>query len=239
MQIRRSFAALALLVAASAVPTAAHATAPHSLDGPAAVALSHPGTDSAPTVRAVVTHAVLTSIDSLSASVRVPTSPARQRVPFEAMALGGVIGATKRTTRRVAGKKRDAPMYLDSEVHVMRENANGSMVTTTIRGGQLVDDTDLTDDEIDELTALRVIRPATSAELDRLDRVDAETARNELVATQAAELSQLRANTEVARSALVAKGAKAEDLVAFDGKASEDVAALQTKHAAALAKLAE
>jgi hypothetical protein len=174
----------------------------------------------------------------------VPSHSAPHRAPrfTDGLGLLAVAGATKkRASRRTSGKKRDVPMYLDSDVHVLRESEdpthNGKLVTTVIKGGVMVDDTDLTDDEIDELTARRVIRPATPEEIDRLEQADTAEARAELVATQEAELAQLRANNEAARAEMAARENVSGDALAkLDQKNAMTVAALQEKHAGALAK---
>jgi hypothetical protein len=128
-------------------------------------------------------------------------------------------------------------MYLDSDVHVMRENDDGKLATTVIKGGVLVDDTDLSDDEIDELTARRVIRPASVDEIQRLEAADTAADRAELVKEQQEELAQMRANQEQARAALATKdGVTGDALAKADQKNAMEVAALQEKHAAALAK---
>lgn len=171
-------------------------------------------------------------------------SPASNPLPLSTVGLGAIIGATakKRTTRKAAGKKRDVPMYLDSDVHVMRpsEDEPKRRVTTLVRGGRLVDDLEddaLSDDEIDELTARRVIRPAKPEEIERSEQQDRAAQREELAAEQTAAITQLRANRESERAALVAGGVKPEDLVSFDDETSTTVAELQSEHAAALAKI--
>jgi hypothetical protein len=168
----------------------------------------------------------------------VPSSPSHRHRLTDSLGLLAVAGATKkRTTRRTSGKKRDVPMYLDSDVHVMRENDDGKLATTVIKGGVLVDDTDLSDDEIDELTARRVIRPATVEEIDALDAAGTAADRAELVKSQEEEMAQLRANQEQARATLAAKdNVSADALAKADQKAAMDVASLQEKHATALAK---
>jgi hypothetical protein len=169
-------------------------------------------------------------------------SPRSHRIPADSFVLLAAVGATKkRASRRTSGKKRDVPMYLDSDVHVMRESEdpthNGKLVTTVIKGGVMVDDTDLTDDEIDELTALRVIRPARPEEIDRLERADTAAARADLVKSQGEELAQLRANNEAARADLASKDNVSGDALAkLDQKNAMAVASLQEKHAGALAK---
>jgi hypothetical protein len=170
-----------------------------------------------------------------SADRRTPTSR-QHRAPLEMVALA-VIGATKRTSRRKAGKKRDVPMYLDSDAHVLRENDEGRMVTTVIKGDQLVDDTDLTDEEIEELTARRVIRPATVPEIDRLEAADTASERAELVRSQQTEIAQLTANNDAERADFATRENTSPDALAkLDQKHAASVAALQEKQAGALAK---
>jgi hypothetical protein len=178
-------------------------------------------------------------------SIPLPHSkPSSSRqVPVDFLAIGAAVGATKKkVTRKSAGKKRDMPMFLDSDVHVMREDPLDPRrkITTIVRGGRMLDDLEddaLTDDEVDELTARRVLRPATPAEVERANQTDKAIRREELVADQTTEIQQLRANREGERAALIASGVKPEDLIAFDGDTSEKVADLQTAHAEAVAKL--
>jgi hypothetical protein len=185
-----------------------------------------------------VAHAV-----AVRASHPLP-STVPHRIPSASLLIGAAFGATakKKATRKAAGKKRDMPMFLDSDVHVMREDPNNEkrMVTTIVRGGRMLDDLEdeaLTDDEIDELTARRVIRPATVAEVDRAAQQDKAVQREELVSDQTTEIQQLRANREAERAGLVADGSAPADLITFDQATTEQVTNLQAKHADALATL--
>jgi hypothetical protein len=198
-----------------------------------------------PRVQSQPVHAAASSAVAVHQTVpHLPSAPA-QHVPFQSLALSAILGATakkKATTRKAAGKKRDMPMYLDSDVHVMREDPNNEkrMITTIVRGGRMLDDLDdeaLTDDEIDELTARRVIRPATVEEVDRAAQQDKAAQRADLVGDQTTEIQQLRANREGERAGLVAQGSAPADLISFDQATTEQVAALQGKHADALAAL--
>lgn len=178
---------------------------------------------------------------SVGARVATPTQhiPApSHRHTLDLVALGAVVGATKKkATRRSAGQKRDVPMYLDSIAHVMRKNEDtGKMENVAIHGGVLVDDTDLTDEEIDELTALRAIRPATPDEIDRLERADADAERAELQKTHEGEVLQLQANQAAERAAAVGKNATPEQLSKLDEKHGAAMATLQEKQAKALAQ---
>lgn len=181
--------------------------------------------------------AVRAAIDTVTVPASLPTSTSRVAA-IEMIALGGIIGATKKTTRRSTGKRRDVPMYVDSILHVQRKNDDtGKHETVAIPAGVLVDDTDLTDDEIDEFTARRVIRPATVEEIERLDKKDAADERADLEASQTAELEQLRANHAAERAELVGKeGTSPAAIAKLDDKHATAVSQLQAKHAAALAK---
>lgn len=220
---RLLFVALILLV--SALPVHAAVV----LQSPAAVANSSLGTDSVPTVRA----AILPS--------RHAPAPGRSHRLLDGMAIAAIGATSKRkSTRRKAGVKREIPLYLDSDAHVMREDERtGHLATTVIRGGVLVDDTDLTDDEIDELTALRAIRHATTDEIARLEQKDADAERTELMANQAVELEELRARQDAERAELEAKGPTDEQRSTQSTRHSAAMTKLQEKHAAALAKLDE
>lgn len=113
------------------------------------------------------------------ADLGVPDSPAPDRGPRFPIELVGA-GAALSTGAKRGGRKRakdgadgaaaprnTMPMILDSHVHLMRGK---EMVA--LKGGVLVEDTDLTDDEIDELTARKAIRPATPKELAQLQQAD-------------------------------------------------------------------
>lgn len=165
-------------------------------------------------------------------------APARRHA-LDMVALGAVVGATKKkATRRASGKKTEVPMYLDATAHVQRKNEDtGKMETVAIPGGVLVDDTDLNEDEIEELTAQRHIRPATSSEIERLEQADAAAERKEIVDAQAKETEQLRANQEVEMAKLNASGkASLEAISALQTEHAKQTAALQEKQAKALAK---
>jgi hypothetical protein len=167
----------------------------------------------------------------------IPRAPQKQ-IPIEAIALGAVVGATaKRTTRRKAGNRSDVPMFLDSDVHVMRKNDDGKTETVVIRGGVLVDDTDLEEEEIDELTARRVIRHATPEEVERLEQKDTTSEREALVSSQSAELDTLKATQASERAAMQADTSVSPDaLTKLDAKHATAVSKLQASHDKALAK---
>jgi hypothetical protein len=226
----RSFAPLLALVAlAAASPGEARAVAP-SADSitveqrPPVVGDSlvlHPALD-LPALQVADTH-------------RAPAPRSHSPLSMFSM-LGFAVGATKskRPTRRARGVKvPDVPLFLDSDVHVMRDGE-----LTIVRGGVLVEDTELEDDEIEDLIKHGVVRPAKHAELESL-----ETAGNvDAAATLAREQEQEIAALQTAHAAVLADAdasgnltpAKREKLVAKQG---EELAALREQHTAALNKL--
>lgn len=223
--MRSRFAVLSSLVAIAAfvLPAAAQID---SVPSPAAVGdTSRVSSASEPAVRVAI------PIESIPA----PTSD--HHLPG-AVGFGALIGATaKRATRRKTGAKREVPLYLDSDAHVMRDGDDGKKVNTVIKGAVLVDDTDLTDDEIDELTALRVIRPATNDEIERLERKDADAERTDLIRTQTSEIEQLRARQESERADLEAKSPNDEQRSIQSDRHATQMTKLQEKHVAALNKI--
>jgi hypothetical protein len=218
-RLRFALASLALL-AASAVPAQVPDTLTHHL-APAAVAsttLSQVPPASTPAVRAALS---------------TPHAPAT-RVPLELMAFA-FVGATKKTTRRSAGKKRDMPMYIDSDLHVARKDDDKKPYTHVIKGGQLLDDVEddgLTEEEIDEFIARRAIRPATPDEIARLEQAEVNDERTQLQADQARELDALRAD-QAAELAAAPENKRA----ALQEKQQKAVDALTEKHVAAVNKL--
>lgn len=155
---------------------------------------------------------------------------------LEAVALAAL--ATKRTTRRQSGKKGKLPMLLDSHVDVVRgehknpvTGRNEPQIERIAPG--LVDDTDLTDDEIDELTARGVIRQAKPDEVERLEQRETDAERATLVREQEAEVSKLRTEHEAALAE-----APESKRAALSEKQTKEMTALQAKHAKALNKLA-
>jgi hypothetical protein len=169
----------------------------------------------------------------------VPTPPVSHRtVPIEALALGAVVGATKRATRRKSNTRTEVPLYLDTIAHVQRKNEeSGAMETVAIKGGVLVDDTDLTDDEIDELTAMRVIRHATPDEIDRLEQNSVDAKRAELVQSNTAAMDSLKASNASERAAMEADTSVSPDaLTKLDAKQNAAVEKMQAQHDKALAK---
>jgi hypothetical protein len=217
------FVLTALLIVAAAQPAPA-ATLTHSPAAVGTTPLSQPP-----------------SVSTVRAAMHPPTPPAPHRAPLSMdLSVLGVALATKRATRRSTGKKRDVPMFLDSEVHVMREGKDGKPEQLRIAGGVLVDDTELEDDEIDELTARRVIRPATQDEIHRLERRETDDARTELLRTHETEMAQLRAQHDVARAELENSGnATPAALNRLSDKQALEITKLQDKHAAAIAKIDE
>jgi hypothetical protein len=185
-----------------------------------------------------------TSVIAVRAEIaqrRTPVPDRGPRFPIE-LALAGLATARRSAAKKTAAKKTPAktsaakksastkvPMYLDSEVHVTRDNKKGDPVLTVIKGGQLVDDTDLTDEEIDDLTTRRVIRPATVAEIERLSKAPAVKAREELVREQEGEVAQLKA----AHAAALAAAAPDEKAALQEEQATE-LTDLQAEHVDAL-----
>jgi hypothetical protein len=188
-------------------------------------------------VRAGAIPLVSIPTDSVTPS---PAQPHRERhrVPLDTVALSAAFGSTRRSTRRRSGSKRDVPLFLDSDAHVMRENEKtGKPETYVVKGGVMVDDTDLSDDEIDELTAHRAVRRATPDEIARFDQRDSETERASLTESQASELEELRASQASERATVAAEETTTPaKLSALDDKHATAVSKLQAKHAAALAK---
>jgi hypothetical protein len=132
------------------------------------------------------------------------------------------MAAKKRTSRRAKGVKiPDVPMYLDSDVHVMRDGE-----LTVVRGGQLVDDTDLEDDEIEELEQHKAIRPATAKELAGLEQQEVASAADELASRHAEDRAKLTASHEQEIAEATAAG-----------KSEAQVAKLREAHASQLATL--
>lgn len=168
---------------------------------------------------------------------RAPESaptPDRPDMPIEVVGLGAAL-ATARTRR---GKRGDVPMYLDSHVHVMREDKKGDPVLKRIRGGILIDDTDLTDEEVDELTARKVVRPASQEEVERLAQSGTEAERTDLLREQEEEMAKLTAKHEMERAEL-GDGASASKRQKLEERQAKELTALQGKHAKALNALGE
>lgn len=165
---------------------------------------------------------------SPSVSVELPAPSKQPSFPVEYVAIGLAAAVAKR------GRKGGVAMFVDSDIHVMRDNKKGDPELKVIKGGQLLEDTDLTDEEVDELTARRVIRPATAKELAQLEKSEANAEREELVKEQEGELTTLRAKHEQALAA-----APETKKAAIEEKQSAEVTKLQTAHAKALAKFDE
>lgn len=225
--MRHRFAVLSSLVAIAAfvLPAAAQSDSTRS---PAAAEVSTLPVHSA-------------SVSTVRAAIPRPLpAPHRERAPLSVVGLGAFVGATaKRQTRRKAGVKREVPLYLDSTAHVMRPGKDDKPELLVIPGGVLVDDTDLTDEEIDELTALRVIRHATTEEIDRLEQKGIDEQRAEMLRTQEGEINQLKAQQDVERVDLEAKNPSDEQRATQSDRHGKQLAKLQEKHSAALAKLDE
>jgi hypothetical protein len=203
-------------------------------------AYAHVQTDEPqPTATLTVSATAATPMYITAAHDSAPSIPrAPHRIPIEALALGAVVGATKRATRRKSNTRTEVPLYLDTIAHVQRKNdESGAMETVTIKGGVLVDDTDLTDDEIDELTAMRVIRHATPEEIDRLEQNSVDAKRAELVQSNTAAMDSLKASNASERAAMEADTSVSPDALAkLDAKQNAAVEKMQAQHDKALAK---
>lgn len=176
-----------------------------------AFALSRADSVAVPAAQAIAS----TGHDAPAPSPRPPLSPL---IAFAA------VGATKRKSRRDKGVKiPEVPLYLDSDVHVMRDGQ-----LSVVRGGQLIDDTDLEDEEIEELKHHKVVRPASAAELAGLEQQAAGDAAAELAARHAEDRAKLVASHE--QEVSEAKAA---------GKSDAQIARLQEKHASQVAALDE
>lgn len=159
--------------------------------------------------------------------------------PIEGLAAAALATKAKKATRRTAGKRSSVKLFLDSHVDVVRgEDKEGRPRVERIAGGVLVDDTDLTDDEIDELTALKAIRPATPKEIEQLDRNEVEEKRAALVREQEEEMAALRAEHEQAKADLGTDASPAK-VTKLEEKQAAEVSKLQDKHTKALNKVAE
>lgn len=173
---------------------------------------------------------------------RMPAPTHHKRLPgfpIEGLAAAALATKGKKATRRSAGKRSSVKLFLDSLVHVVRgEDKEGRPKTESIAGGVLVDDTDLTDDEIDELTALKAIRPATPKEIEQLDRNEVEEKRVALVREQEEEMAALRAEHEQAKADLGTDASPAK-VTKLEEKQAAEVSKLQDKHTKALNKVAE
>lgn len=223
------------LIAALAL-VAIPATAPAQLrDTPAPTVLEDSARPAVAT-SAIVLDTASTVTGAVAESPPVPGVPADPGPVFPIEVLAGAALAT--ATRRKSGKRSQVPMMLDSIVHVMREGKGGKEELKVINGGVLVDDTDLSDDEVDELTARKVVRPATPDEVARLERSDVEDKRLALVREQEEEVAQLRAKHEAQRAEL-GDAASPQKVRALETKQGEELAKLQAQHAKALNKLAE
>lgn len=199
----------------------------------AAVAFPHePAPPSAAThaVSALPTHAPVPS--------QVPGAP----MPFELLgfALLGVTEKVKVGWKRArAAKSPGIPLFLASDVQVVRFNDKGEKVIVDVPGGRPLEHVmELNDDEIDELTALRAIRYIKEDEAGALEARAAIDATNTLAAEQARELELLKARHEAATAALDEAGQLKTDekKAALAEKQAKELATLQSKHVTALAK---
>lgn len=147
-----------------------------------------------------------------------------------------IAGATakKRTTRRSEGKVAKVPMYLDSEVHVMRDDK-----LEVVRGGVLLDDTDLDEEEIESIQGRGVIRPATPAEIEQLAQADKAQERAAVTRTQQTELQSMQARQASEMAGATNAGKSDADKAKLSEKHAEALTALQEKHTAALNDLSE
>jgi hypothetical protein len=225
--MRTRFLALPLLLAAAAL-----APTPSTASAQTDQRVSHADSAAPPSAAPLVLYAdsIPTMHIEARASLPLPEAPKTKHLaPLMAFAVAGAV--KRRPSRRAAGVKiPDVPMFLDSDVHVMRDKE-----LTVIRGGVLVDDTDLEDDEIEELLRHKVIRPATSSELASLDQASSDSAKADLIASQEQEMAALTASHEAATAEAQAAGKSDAQLAKLAQKQSEEVSALREQHAAALA----
>lgn len=187
-------------------------------------------------------------VDSMSVPAHAPQQHPAPVLEFTALAA--VMGATAKKTRRTAGAKRTSvPLWLDSEVHVIRDDKETPAAAanrrlrgvqapsphTVIPGGVLVDDTDLTDDEIEDLQRRGVVRPATPKEVESAEVRERTERIAELQREQEREIQQLRADQEQEKAKINADGKAAPDAVAkLADKQSKELTSLQEKHVKAL-----
>lgn len=169
--------------------------------------------------------------DVLRGHVPVPADgPA---LPAEPFAIALAVAAAKR------GRKRgDVPMILDSHVDVMRENKKGDPEPKRFAPGQLLEDTDLTDEEVDDLTKRKAIRPASQEELQQLEKGSVEQERANMIREQEEELAKVRAEHEQQRAEL-GDDASPKKRAALEERQAGEITKLQAAHAKALAKLDE
>lgn len=185
---------------------------------------------------------VATHAPRVAAVTAAPSHAPAAPMPLELLGFA-LVGATqavkvgfKRSTRRKAG---DFPMYLDSDVDVVRVNKKEEPEIVRVKGGRPLDDVDeLTDEEIDELTARRVIRALRSDEAGALEARTAAEAATQLAAEQAREMEILNAKHEAATAALDEAGQLKTDekKAQLAEKQDKERTALAQKHAKALAK---
>lgn len=170
--------------------------------------------------------------------VSVPSHvPAPAPLPFDMIAFSAVAGAT-------ALSKKNKNLIVDSIIHVTRKGEDGKAVTQVIKPGTLVDDTDLTDEEIDEHVARKSVRYATTAELEKLERVASERATAKALQDADAENAALDAAAESERQQIIAdaeaekakKIAKLEERLAKDRQEAAEKAADEAKKAASAPK---
>lgn len=178
-----------------------------------------------------------------------PAPDPTSRLPLELLSFA-LVGATKRETRRKSGaKKGDVPLYLDSDVHVAleeselkewRQNAppgqpgHSGAPIRVIKGGVLVDDTDLTDEQIDDLQKRGVVKPASPEQVKAAEAKAKADERRDLEQEQKTEIQQLQAKHEQARAEATNKNANAETLAKLSEKQTSEMTALQDKHVKAL-----
>lgn len=190
---------------------------------------------------------VTSQVSARDAAAPVPTRP--NRFPLEYLTAFALVGATKTTRRKSGAKRSDVPLYLDSDVHVpledselkeWRSNAppgqpgHGGAPIRLIKGGVLVDDTDLTDEQIEDLQTRGVIRPATMKEVQASEARAKADERRELEQQQKTEIQQLQAKQEQARAEATSKNANADQIAKLNERQTAELTALQDKHVKAL-----
>jgi hypothetical protein len=221
MRLRTSLLALTLVAGAlSAAAASAPREAPPALVTPDSSVVTRTALPLLRPTFALYADSSVVALTALAPAHQHAPAPKIPLAPFMAFAA---VGATKRrTSRRAKGVKiPDVPLFLDSDVHVMRDGE-----LTVVRGGQLVDDTDLEDEEIEELKEHKAIRPATASELAGLEQQASNDAASELATRHAEDRAKLVASHEQAVSEAQAAG-----------KSESDVAKLREKQAAQLSTL--
>lgn len=224
MRIRSTLSLLALALLAMPAATArADSTPQHSSY---AALEPQPGTTFVASAVSLDSLPAFTIATALHHEAPAPSRRSPGPLSLLGFALAGATSKKSAPRRKRSGfKVPDVPMYLDSAVHVMRDDE-----LVIISGGVLLDDTELTDEEIADIQRHGVIRPATPAELERLQEAESLAAATELAKDQEREMRQL-----VANQAAELSGVDEAKKPALVDKHLKQISDLQGKHATALA----